>query len=191
MVDPNDKSEPITLLLNEWADGDQEALDELMPYVYKELRRRAAAFLKHERGGHTLQTTALIHETYIKLADRAAIRFEDRNHFFAVAAKVMRRILVDYARKRNRLKRGGNQEDLALNEEADAVSEHQNVDLIALDDALSRLEEFDERLALVVELKYFGGMTIEETAEVTGVSAATIKRDWSIAKTWLRRQLSP
>jgi len=189
MTKDQQNSEPITLLLHEWGEGNQDALDELMPYVYNELRRRAAAYMKHERSEHTLQITALINETYIELVDKVGIKFEDRNHFFAVAAKVMRRILVDYARRKKSIKRGGGQVDVPLDEAAHASKNESQVDLVVLDEVLNRMAQFDERLAKVVELKYFGGMTLEETAAVLSVSPTTVKRDWGIAKAWLRSQL--
>ena len=188
----NDKKDKrrITILLHQWKQGKEEAFNELFPYVYDELRRRASAYLRNERPGHTLQTTALVNEAYIKLVDKVGIEWEDRNHFFAIAAQAMRRILVDYARKRKRKKRGDNEENLPLDEARYISPEEGSVDLVALDEALKRLEKFDERQAKIVELKYFGGMTLDETADVLGVSNATVKRDWNIARTWLRQQLT-
>ena len=185
----NDSSKAITLLLNEWKGGNQEAFDELFSYVYAELRRRAASYLKSERKDHTLQTTGLVHEAYLKLCNKQDVDWEDRNHFFAVAALAMRHILVDYARKKNRKKRGSRRFDLPLDEVRGVASKQKSVDLVALDEALNRLAEFDERQAKMVELKYFGGMTLEEVADFQGVSRATVKRDWNIARAWLRRQL--
>jgi RNA polymerase sigma factor (TIGR02999 family) len=182
-------SRPITLLLHEWQQGDKNAFDKVIQYVYDDLRRRASAYLKNERREHTLQTTGLVHEAFIKLVDKKEIDWKDRNHFFAIASKVMRRILVDYARSRNRDKRGGKYEDLSLEETKYLSSGESKVDLVALDQALNKLAKFDERQAKIVELKYFGGMTLDETAEILGVSRVTVKRDWNIAKTWLRRQL--
>jgi RNA polymerase sigma-70 factor, ECF subfamily len=181
---------PITEFLRKWQEGDLGARDQLMQYVYNDLRRRASAYLRHERRGHSLQTTGLVHEAFIRLADKQEIEWADRNHFFAVAAQAMRRILVDHARGRTRDKRGGPNEDLPL-EEARYVAAgvRGRVDLLALDEALNDLAAFDERQARVVELKYFGGMTLDETAEVLGVSRVTVRRDWQIARAWLRRQL--
>lgn len=188
MEDEKPSPRPITTLLHEWKGGNQKAFDELLPYVYDELRRRASAYLKSERRGHTLQTTALVHEAYLKLVDKD-IDWENRNHFFAIAAQAMRRILVDYARKRNRKKRGSKGDDLPLDEARYIKSDDSGVDLEALDEALKMLAEFDERQAKIVELKYFGGMTLDETADVLGISRVTVKRDWNIARTWLRQQL--
>ncbi len=190
MSEKNRGKRPITTLLHEWQGGNQEALDELLPYVYNDLRRRASAYLKRERRGHTLQTTALVNEAYIRLVDKGEIEWADRNHFFAIASQAMRRILVDYARQRKRKKRGGSKADLPLDEARYLSSKDPEVDLEDLDRALTRLSEFDERQAKIVELKYFGGMTLDETAEVLGISNATVKRDWNIARAWLRQQLS-
>ncbi|NNF00514.1 MAG: sigma-70 family RNA polymerase sigma factor [Pyrinomonadaceae bacterium] len=190
MEDEKQDSRRITLLLHEWKQGKEDAFNELFPYVYDELRRRASAYLRNERQGHTLQTTALVNEAYIKLVDKVGVEWEDRNHFFAIAAQAMRRILVDHARKRKRKKRGDKHENLPLDEARYLVPQEESVDLIALDEALTRLEKFDPRQSRIVELKYFGGMTLDETADVLGVSNVTVKRDWNIAKTWLRQQLS-
>lgn len=183
------RSEDITKLLHEWRDGDVEAFDKVTQYVYEDLRRRAAAYMRAERPGHSLQTTGLVHEAFIKLVDKKEIDWQDRNHFFAVAAQAMRRILVDHARTRKREKRGGNNEDLPLDEARQASGNVSRIDLVALDEALGRLATFDERQARIVELKYFGGMTLDETAEVLGTSRETVKRDWQIARAWLRQQL--
>lgn len=182
-------SEDITLLLHKWREGDTEAFDKVTAYVYDDLRRRAAAYMRNERPGHSLQTTGLVHEAFIKLVDKQEIEWQDRNHFFAVAAQAMRRILVDHARTRSREKRGGKNEDLPLDDARQVSSDPARVDLVALDEALARLATFDERQARIVELKYFGGMTLDETAEVLGVSRVTVKRDWQIARAWLRSQL--
>lgn len=189
MADKNSSRRPITTLLHEWQEGKEEALNELLPFVYDELRRRAAAYMRSERPGHTLQTTALVNEAYIKLFEKGEIEWESRNHFFAIAAQAMRRILVDHARKKNRKKRGSKSPVLPLDEARLIPSKDSTVDLEALDQALSRLAAFDERQAKIVELKYFGGMTFEETADVLGVSKVTVKRDWKIARVWLRGQL--
>ncbi len=180
----------ITLLLSEWKQGDKDAINKLMDYVYEDLKQRASVYMQNERPDHTLQTTGLVHEAFIKLVDKNEIEWTDRNHFLAIASKVMRRIIVDYARRRKRDKRGGKHENLPL-EEARYASQKgiSQVDLIALDEALHKLATFDERQAKIVELKYFGDMTLDEIAEILDVSKTTVKRDWNIAKAWLRRQL--
>ncbi|MCW5960904.1 MAG: sigma-70 family RNA polymerase sigma factor [Pyrinomonadaceae bacterium] len=180
----------ITALLHQWKNGRQEAFDELFPFVYNELRRRASAYLRSERGGHTLQTTALVHEAYLKLSGKSEVEFEDRDHFFAIAATAMRRILVDHARSKKREKRGGSENSVSLDDAAGAAAAERSIDLIALDDALTRLSSFDQRQAAVVEMKYFGGMTNDETANALGISNATVRRDWDLAKAWLFQQLS-
>lgn len=180
----------ITQLLKDWSEGNQAALDKLMPLVYDELRRQASRYLRKERQGHTLQTTALIHEAYLKLAGQNEIEWQNRNHFFAIASTAMRRILVDHARTRHREKRGGNAEDILLDDALMIGSPQKNVDLIALDEALVRLERLDPRQAKVVELRFFSGLTNEETADVLGVSNATVRNDWTMAKAWLHGQLT-
>jgi RNA polymerase sigma factor (TIGR02999 family) len=184
------KSQEITRMLQEWSSGNRDALDALLPLVYEELRRQAARYLRHERPGHTLQTTALIHEVYLKLVDQRTVNWQNRAHFFGIAAQMMRRILVDYAKLRHREKRGGADENLPLEEAALVISEGKSIDLIALDEALTRLAEFDERQAGIVELRYFSGLSIEETADVLEISPATVKRDWQMAKTWLKAEIS-
>ncbi|MBA4184715.1 MAG: sigma-70 family RNA polymerase sigma factor [Acidobacteria bacterium] len=184
------KSKEITRMLQEWSGGKQEALDALLPLVYAELHRQASRYLRRERPDHTLQTTALIHEAYMKLVDQREVNWQNRTHFFGIAAQMMRRILVDYARQRHRAKRGGIAEDLPLEEAALVVSEERSVDLVALDEALTRLAKFDERQARIVELRYFSGLTIEETAEVLRISPATVKSDWNVAKAWLRHEIT-
>ena len=179
----------ITLLLNKWRLGDSDAFEEVMQYVYNDLRRRANAYLRNERPGHTLQPTGLVHEAFIKLVDKQEIDWQDRNHFYAVAAQAMRRVLVDHARGRSRDKRGGKNEDLPLDDASPLPAVSPKIDLLALDEALAHLASFDERQAQVVELKYFGGMTLDETAEILGISPVTVKRDWQIARAWLRSQL--
>ncbi|MBA2736464.1 MAG: sigma-70 family RNA polymerase sigma factor [Pyrinomonadaceae bacterium] len=184
------KSKEITRMLQEWSGGKQEALDALLPLVYEELHRQASRYLHRERAGHTLQTTALIHEAYLKLIDQRTVNWQNRAHFFGVAAQAMRRILVDYARGKHREKRGGIGENLPLEEAGLVVSEERNIDLIALDEALTRLAVFDGRQARIVELRYFSGLSIEETAEVLRISPATVKSDWNVAKTWLRHEIT-
>ena len=183
------KSREITRMLQEWSGGKQEALDALLPLVYAELHRQASRYLRRERRDHTLQTTALIHEAYLKLIDQREVNWQNRAHFFGIAAQAMRRILVDYAKARHRAKRGGIGEDLPLEAAALAVSEERNIDLVALDEALTRLAGFDERQARIVELRYFSGLSIEETAEVLRISPATVKSDWNVAKAWLRHEI--
>lgn len=161
-----------------------------MPLVYEELHRQASRYLRKERQGHTLQTTALIHEAYLKLIGINEIEWQNRNHFFALASTAMRRILVDYARERNRDKRGGAAENLPLDEGLMISSNEKSVDLIALDEALNRLAKLDERQARVVELRYFSGLSIDETAEVLGVSNATVRLDWNLAKAWLKQEIT-
>lgn len=180
----------ITQLLKKWSEGNQEILDKLMPLVYEELRRQASRYLRRERSNHTLQTTALIHEAYLKLVDQKEVEWQSRAHFFAIAAQAMRRILVDYARERHRDKRGGNAENLPIEDALMISSKEKSVDLVALDEALTRLAEFDERQARVVELRYFSGLSIEETADVLGVSNVTVRRDWNMAKAWLHQQIT-
>ena len=183
-------SPEVTQMLQAWSDGNQDILDELMPVVYEELRRQASRYLRRERLNHTLQTTALIHEAYLKLINQKNVKWQNRSHFFAIAAQAMRRILVDYARERKREKRGGNAENLPIEEAEFVVSEEKSVDLVALDEALTRLAGFDERQARIVELRYFSGLDIDETAEVLGVSNATVRRDWNMAKAWLYQQVA-
>ena len=185
-----EKSQEITRMLQEWNGGKQEALDALLPLVYAELHRQASRYLRRERPDHTLQATALIHEAYMKLVDQREVNWQNRAHFFGIAAQMMRRILVDYARQRHRAKRGGIAEDLPLEKAALVVSEEKSVDLVALDEALTRLAKFDERQARIVELRYFSGLTIEETAEVLRISPATVKSDWNVAKAWLRHEIT-
>lgn len=185
-----EKSVQITEMLRDWSGGKQSAVDALLPLVYDELRRQAARFLRRERIGHTLQTTALIHETYLKLIDQTKVDWQNRAHFFGIAAQAMRRILIDYAKARHREKRGGGEENLPLDEVAFVASGEKRVDLIALDEALNRLEKMDERQARIVELRYFSGLSIEETAEVLRISPTTVKSDWKSAKAWLYQEIT-
>jgi RNA polymerase sigma factor (TIGR02999 family) len=180
----------ITQMLREWSDGKPEALENLLPLVYGELHRQAASFLRKERPGHTLQTTALINEAYLKLIDRRDVNWQSRTHFFAVAAQAMRRILVDYARAKHREKRGGDNIKLSLEAATLVAAEEKGVDLIALDEALNKLAERDEQQARIVELHYFSGLSLEETAEALHVSRATVARDWEAARAWLHRELT-
>ena len=182
-------SDNVTRLLLEWGDGNQQALEALVPLIYKELRNLAHNFLYRERPGHTLQTTALVHEAYLKLIDQNDARWQNRAHFFAIAAQAMRRILIDSARKHAAAKRGGPQEELSLDEVADIALEPDG-NLLKLDEALNQLAKIDPRQSRIVELRYFGGLTIEETAEVTSVSPATVKREWMMARAWLHQEIS-
>ena len=179
----------VTALLEEFALGDPGALDRLFPLIYEELRRVAHVQMYAERSGHTLNTTALVNEAYMKLVRHPPhVQWQGRLHFFAVAARAMRQILVNHAKSRSRAKRGGDAPVIALDEEM-VVSEPRADELVALDDALKRLEDMDARQSRVVELRYFGGLTIEETALVLGVSAVTVKRDWTTARAWLYREI--
>lgn len=179
----------ITALLIDWSKGDQVALEQLMPLVYDELRKMARRYMRKQPAGHTFQATDLIHEAYIKLSNQNDPGWQNRSHFFAVASKVMRHILVDYARSKQSQKRGGLQEKVTLSDE-NAVSGSQAVEILALDDALKALAKLDERKSRIVELKYFAGITNDEIAEVLHVSTETVKRDWRFARTWLLRELS-
>ena len=179
--------EEVTMLLRAWTDGDQTALEKLTPVIYEELRRLARHYMSRERSGHILQTTALVNEAYIRLADCNRMRWQDRAHFFAVSAQMMRRILVDHAR-RNNVKRGAGLQHISI-EEAGTVSRRPSQDLVALDDALEGLALLDTRKAKVVELRFFGGLSVEETAEVLKISSITVMRDWNAARTWLYREL--
>ncbi len=172
-----------------WRDGDREALEELMPLVYDELRRLARHYLRHERSDHTLQSTALVHEAYLRLAGGNAPNWQNRAHFFGVAAHIMRQILVEHARGHGAAKRGGNACKLAL-DEAVALSQQIDVDVVALDKALNELSDLDAQQGRIVELRFFGGLTIEDTSEVLGISPATVKRDWVTARAWLYRAMT-
>ena len=179
----------VTQLLLDWSAGDNEALNKLMPLVYQELKRMARYYMRRERAGHTLQTSALVNEAYIRLVDYKKMRWQDRAHFLAVAAQAMRRILVEHARGRTRAKRGGDARKVSLDEAA-TLADEKAADIVALDLALNSLAEFDPRKSQIVELRYFGGLNIEETAEVLGVSPATVKREWTTAKIWLHREVN-
>ena len=180
----------ISCLLRSWNDGNRNALDELLPLVYEELRRQAHRYLRRERRNHTLQTTALIHEAYMNLIEQPNVIWQNREHFFAISANLMRQILVNYAIARHRKKRGGAAEDVQLDESIMIVSKARDFELLALDEALTRLAERDKQQARIVEMRYFGGLTIEETANAIGISPATVKRDWNMTKAWLHRELS-
>jgi RNA polymerase sigma factor (TIGR02999 family) len=185
---PDNSSHQITLLLHEWNKGDDNALEQLMPLVYEELRRMARGYLRHQAPNHTFQTSELIHEAYLKIEKVDGRDWQNRAHFFGVAAKAMRHILVDYARAKNSGKRGW-QNRVSLGA-ATAISSDRSSELIALDDALTTLQSLDERKSRVVELRFFGGLTNEEMAEVLQISTETVKRDWRFARTWLLRELA-
>jgi RNA polymerase sigma factor (TIGR02999 family) len=187
MKTPSEKE--VTQLLVAWGNGDQAALEQLTPLIYSELHQMAHRQLGRERRGHTLQTTALVHEAYLRLIDQNEVRWQNRAHFFAIAAQMMRRILVDYARARNVAKRGGGARQVSL-DEALEVSDERAADVIALDEALAALAELDPRKSRIIELRFFGGLSIEETAEVLGVSPGTVMRDWTFAKAWLQREIN-
>jgi RNA polymerase sigma factor (TIGR02999 family) len=178
----------VTRLLRAWSEGDQGALERLTPIVYDELHHLARRYMKRERPGHSLQTTALVNEAYMRLADYRRMQWQDRAHFFAASAQVMRRILVEHARRHNR-KRGGGVQHVSL-EEAAVVGGDEDADLVALDDAMHTLASIDPRKVQVVEMRFFAGMSVEETAEVLKISPKTVKRDWRVAKAWLYRELT-
>ena len=179
----------VTQLLVSWSKGNKEALDRLVPLVYSELRRLARRYMGRESPGHTLQTSALINEAYMKLVDRQNIQWQNRAHFFAVAAQVMRHILIDHARTRNYAKRGAGARKISLDETA-VLSDKRAADLVALDDALNALAEIDPRKSRIIELRFFGGLSIEETAEIMEISTVTVTREWRTARAWLRREMS-
>ena len=181
-------SSDVTQLLDSWSHGDGQALEKLTPLVYEELRRLAGYYLRRERAGHTLQSTALVHEAYLRLIGQREVEWKNRAHFFGVAAQMIRRILVDHARARQTEKRGSNMPKLSL-DEALGVPEKNEWELIALNDALDTLATIDPQAARIIELRFFAGLSIEETAEVLGVSLSTVKRDWATAKAWLFREL--
>jgi RNA polymerase sigma-70 factor, ECF subfamily len=185
---PTISSQQIAALLQAWSDGDQTAVERLMPLVYDELHRLAKRYMRRERSGHTLQTTALINEAYLRLIERSRTRWENRAHFFAISAQLMRQILVDFARSRRSRKRGGEEFQVSLGE-ALAIPVKRDADLIALDDALNALAAIDERKSRIVELRFFGGLSEEETAEALKISPATVRRDWKVAKVWLLHEL--
>lgn len=181
--------EGVTQLLVEWGNGDQAALDKLMPLVLGELRRLARSYLRRERTNHTLQPTALVNEAYLRLVDQRSARWQNRAQFFGVAAQLMRRILVDHARLRQAEKRGGSEQQRLSLSNVDRASHQSEVDLLALHEALDELATVDPQQSRIVELKFFGGLSIEETAEVLGIGHATVERDWKMARAWLRSKL--
>jgi len=185
----SDTSRQITQLLDQWAGGDQAAFEELLPLVYEDLHRQAGYMIPHESAGHTLQTTALVHEAYLKLVDQRSAHWQNRAHFFAVASQLMRRILIDHARRRNAAKRGGGNFKVVL-DEAVAIPGHEDMDILALNDALESLAEVAPREAKIVEMRFFGGLTIEEIAEVMQLAPITVRRDWNFARAWLYRELT-
>jgi len=183
-------SHQVTQLLMAWSHGDQDALAHLMPLIYNEVRQLAARALRHERPAHTLQATALVHEAYLRLVDQSQVQWQNRAHFFGIAAQMMRRILVDHARRQHAAKRGGQQRRLSLDEAVEASAER-TADVLELDEALTSLAKLDARHSRIVELRVFGGLTIDEVAEVLHLSPATVKREWSLARAWLYRALCP
>ena len=184
---PDASGTDASVLLRAWSGGDEGALERLTPIVYGELHRLASRYMRRERPGHSLQPTALVNEAYMRLVGYTRMRWQDRAHFFAVAAQVMRRILVEHARRHN-LKRGGNVLHISLDEEAVVGADH-GLDIVALDDAMMALAVLDARKVQVIEMRFFGGLSVDETAEVLGVSPVTVKRDWRAAKAWLYREL--
>jgi RNA polymerase sigma factor (TIGR02999 family) len=183
-------SEGVTQLLIDWGRGDQAALEKLMPLVYSELRRLASNYLRRERGEHTLQPTALVNEAYLKLVNQRNAKWQNRAHFFGISAQLMRRILVDHARQHRAVKRGGSEQQRISITSAEKLVEQPEIDILALNEALEELARMDEQQSRIVELKFFGGLAIEEIAEVLGIGHATVERDWKLARAWLRRQLS-
>jgi RNA polymerase sigma factor (TIGR02999 family) len=185
---PDPTSTPVTELLVRWRSGDPDALQSLMPLVYDEMRRLAHRYLRRERPGHTLQSTALVHEAFVRLTGNAPPQWEDRAHFFGIAAHLMRQILVEYARSRSADKRGGAMVKLAI-DSVDEPSAKPDLDIVALDDALNDLARIDPQQSRVVELRFFSGLSIEDTAQLMGISESTVKRDWNTARVWLYREL--
>lgn len=182
-------SESVTQFLIDWSAGDQSALDKLMPLVYSELRRLASNYLRRERVDHTLQPTALVNEAYLRLVDQRSAKWQNRAQFFGISAQLMRRILVDHARQHAAAKRGGSVHQRLSITSAEPLAQQPNVDLLALNEALDELASLDPQQERIVELKFFGGLSIEETAEVMGIGHATVERDWKVARAWLRRKL--
>jgi RNA polymerase sigma factor (TIGR02999 family) len=186
---PSLPPQEVTQLLVDWGNGNQAALDRLMPVVYTEVRQLAHWYMRRERPGHTMQTTALIHEAYLRLVDQNQVRWQHQAHFFGIAARLMRQILIEHARSRTRAKRGGGVGTISLDEAA-IVSQARATELLALDDALERLATIDPRKSQVVELRFFGGLSVEEAAQVLNIAPNTVLRDWRMAKAWLRREIS-
>lgn len=190
---PTPPAKDVTQMLMNWSNGDSAALDELLPVVYDELRQQAARYLSREQPGHTLQATALVNEAYLRLVDQTHVNWQNRAHFFGAAANLMRQILIQHARAKHADKRGGDAQKLYLDEVsglADNLVKEQNLDLLALDDALQQLAVVAPQQSRVVELRFFGGLSIDETATVLGISPATVKREWNMAKAWLHREIS-
>ena len=186
---PENPEADVTQLLQRISSGSGEEMDQLLHIVYAELRRQAARYLRRERTNHTLQPTALVNEAFMKLVDQRSVQWQNRAHFFGIAAQAMRRIVIDHARARQRVKRGGVQQVVTL-DEAMIAAPSRSIDVLALDEALTRLAALDERQARIVEMRYFAGLSVEETAEVTGLSPATIKREWAMARAWLHAELT-
>jgi RNA polymerase sigma-70 factor, ECF subfamily len=186
---PMPSSSEITDLLIEWGNGDQTALEQLVPLVERELHRLAHRYMRREQPGHALQTTALVNEAFLRLMDQKRVRWQNRAHFFGIAAQIMRRLLLNYARDQRRAKRGGGGLQISLSD-VEVISTQKSLELIALDDALNQLALVDERKSKIVELRYFGGLSVEETAEVLKISAITVMRDWNMAKAWLAREMT-
>lgn len=189
MSSVSDQPGHITELLRRWSGGDHSALDELTPLVYAELRQLAAAYLRRERAGHTLQATALVNEAYLRLVGQRPQRWQGRTHFYGIAARLMRQVLIEYARRQKAEKRGGGIASVTLEHAAD-ITGAADVDVLAVHEALERLAAFDPQQARIVELRFFGGLSIAEAAEVIGVGHATVEREWSLARAWLRKELA-
>jgi len=190
MTSPSSPNKTVTALLQAWGRGDQTALDELLPLVYGELRRKARWYMRQQPAGHTLQTTELVHEAFLRLVDQPAVEWQSRGQFYGVAAKAMRSILVDHARARGALKRGRGRQPLTLGAADEVAGTKPAIDVLGLDEALSRLAKLDPEQSRLVELRYFAGLSIEEAAEALGTSPATVKRQWRIARAWLKRELT-
>lgn len=184
-----EKTDQITQLLIAWRNGEARALDELMPLVHRELKRIARNFMRRQHAGHTLQTTALVNEAFVRLVDSDKVNWQDRSHFFAISARLMRRVLVDAARRKNSAKRGGERVQVTLEEDARSAQADQ-VDVVEIDEALERLAKLNQRQCQIVELRYFGGLTEDEIAETLNISARTVRRDWNLARAWLYRELN-
>jgi RNA polymerase sigma factor (TIGR02999 family) len=184
-----EKTDQITQLLLAWRNGEARALEELMPLVHRELKRIARNFMRRQHAGHTLQTTALVNEAFVRLVDSDKVNWQDRSHFFAISAQLMRRVLVDAARRKNSAKRGGERVQVTLEDDARAAAADQ-VDVVEIDEALQRLAKLNQRQCQIVELRYFGGLTEDEIAEMLNISARTVRRDWNLARAWLYRELN-